>query len=223
MLKLLPEMAVLVRKTAIIADLHLGIENAMQRSGIAIPRMQVMDVITRAREIVERYEVEKLVIAGDLKHEFGENLPYEWDDVRSFLNSLDVEISVVRGNHDNFLSAILRDYSIELKEREIVEGYTVVHGHEDCEGEKIIMGHEHPAIKIRVRGASYSFPCFLIADREKVVLPAFSKLVAGSDVLQENFLSPILRKTKKIEVYGIEGEVVYLGDLESLKAVLKSD
>lgn len=223
MLKLLPEMAVLLKKTAVIADVHFGIENAMQKSGIAVPRMQVMDVIKRARELVERYDVEKLVIAGDFKHEFGENLPYEWDDVRSFLNSLDVEIAVVRGNHDNFLSAILSEYSIELKERETVEGYTVVHGHEDCEDEKIIMGHEHPTIKIRVRGASYSFPCFLVADRSKIVLPAFSKLVAGSDVLQENFLSPILRRAKKIEIYGIEEEVFYLGDLKSLKAVLQSD
>ncbi|MEM0203400.1 MAG: metallophosphoesterase [Archaeoglobaceae archaeon] len=223
MLKLLPEMAVLLKKTAVIADIHFGIENAMQRSGIAVPRMQVMDVITRARELVEGYEVEKLIIAGDFKHEFGENLPYEWDDVRSFLNSLDVEISIVRGNHDNFLATILSEYSIELKEKEIVEGYTVVHGHEDCEDEKIIMGHEHPTIKIRVRGANYSFPCFLIADKSKIVLPAFSKLVAGSDVLQENFLSPILRRAKKIEVYAVEGDVVYLGDLGSLKAILQAD
>ncbi|MFN3384412.1 MAG: metallophosphoesterase [Archaeoglobaceae archaeon] len=220
MLKLLPEMAVLLKRTAVIADIHFGIENAMQRSGIAVPRMQVVDVITRAKTLVENYDVEKLVVAGDFKHEFSGNLPYEWDDVRSFLSSLDVEISIVRGNHDNFLSTILDEYSVELKEKEIVEGYTVVHGHEDCEDEKIIMGHEHPSIKIRVRGANYSFPCFLIADKSKIVLPAFSKLVAGSDVLQENFLSPILKRAKKIEVYAVEEEVVYLGDLGSLKAIL---
>lgn len=220
MLKLLPEMAVLIKKTAVIADLHLGIENVMQNSGIAVPRMQIMDIITRTRELVEKYDVEKLIIAGDLKHEFSGNLPYEWDDVRSFLNSLNVDIAVVRGNHDNFLATMLRDYSIELKEKEFVDSYTVVHGHEDCEDEKIIMGHEHPALKIRVRGANYSYPCFLIADREKIVLPAYSKLVLGCDILQENFMSPILKRAKKIEVYAIEGEVVYLGDLESLKAVL---
>lgn len=219
-LKLLPEMAVLVKKTAVIADLHLGIENVMQNSGIAVPRMQIMDIITRTRNLVEIYDVERLIIAGDFKHEFSGNLPYEWDDVRSFLNSMDVEITIVRGNHDNFLAAMLKDYSVELKEKEVVYGYTIVHGHEDCEEENLIMGHEHPAIKIRVRGANYSFPCFLIVDHSKVVLPAFSKLVAGSDVLQENFLSPILRRAKEIEVYAVEDEVIYLGDLGSLRAVL---
>jgi putative SbcD/Mre11-related phosphoesterase len=217
---MLPERALLLKKTAIIADLHLGIENAMQKAGIAVPRMQIMDVISRTREIIDGYDIEKLIIAGDLKHEFGENLPYEWDDVRSFLNSLDVEISVVRGNHDNFLPAILSEYSIELKEMEFVGDYTVVHGHLDCEGEKIILAHEHPAIKIRVRGASYSFPCFLVLDGKKIVLPAFSKIVAGSDVLQGDFLSPIVKKSKKIEVYAIEDEVFYLGELEVLRNVL---
>uniref|UniRef100_A0A7J2TKU0 Phosphoesterase n=1 Tax=Archaeoglobus fulgidus TaxID=2234 RepID=A0A7J2TKU0_ARCFL len=217
---MLPERALLLGKTAIIADLHLGIENAMQKVGIAIPRMQIMDIISRTREIVDRYNIERLIIAGDLKHDFGENLPYEWDDVRSFLNSLDVEVSVVRGNHDNFLSAILSGYSIELKEREKVDDYIVVHGHVDCDEEKIILAHEHPAVKIRVRGAKYSFPCFLVLDKSKIVLPAFSKIVSGSDILQGDFLSPIVRKAKKIEVYAVEEEVFYLGELDVLRNIL---
>jgi len=218
--RLTAEKAVLIEKTAVIADLHLGIENAMQNAGIAIPRMQIGDIITRAKEIVDKYEVEKLVIAGDLKHEFAENLPYEWDDVRAFLDSIDIEISVVRGNHDNFLSAILAEYSIELKEYEKVGDYFVVHGHKDFGFEKVVMGHEHPAIKFRRRGAIYSYPCFLVADKTKIVLPAFSPLVSGSDILQGEFLSPILRNSKSIEVYAVEGEVVYLGDVELLRKVL---
>lgn len=220
MLRLTPERAVVIGKTAVIADLHLGIENAMQNAGIAIPRMQIMDIIKRTRELVEKYDIEWLIIAGDLKHEFGGNLPYEWDDVRSFLNSLDVEVSVVRGNHDNFLASILSEYSIELKDHEKVGEYVVVHGHKECEAEKIIMGHEHPAIKFRVRGANYSFPCFLVADRTKFVLPAFSQLVSGSDVLQEEFLSPIIKKAKKIEVHAVEEGTIYLGDIKTLRNIL---
>jgi putative SbcD/Mre11-related phosphoesterase len=218
--RLTPERALIVGKTAIISDLHLGIENAMQNAGIAIPRMQIVDVISRVKKILNKYEVEELVIAGDLKHEFGENLPYEWDDVRAFLDSVDIAISVVRGNHDNFLSAILSEYSIELKEYEKVGEYYVVHGHKDYGFEKVVMGHEHPAIKFRRTGAIYSYPCFLVADRTKFVLPAFSSLVSGSDVLQGEFLSPILKKSKKIEVYAVEEEVVYLGELELLRKVL---
>lgn len=220
MFKLTPEKALIAEKTAVIADLHLGIENAMQNLGIAIPRMQIVDVIGRVNEIIDKFEVEKLIIAGDLKHEFGENLPYEWDDVRGFLDSIDVEVSVVRGNHDNFLSTILSEYSIELKEYERIGDFYVIHGHKDLGFEKVIMGHEHPAVKFRHGGAIYSYPCFLVADKTKFVLPAFSSIVSGSDVLQGEFLSPILRNSKIIEVYAVENEVVYLGTLEVLRKIL---
>ncbi len=217
---LTPEKAVVINKTAIIADLHLGIENVMQNKGVAIPRMQISDVILQTRKIIEKYKIKKLVIAGDLKHEFSKNLPYEWEDVRTFIESIDVDLSVVRGNHDNFLAAILAEYNITLKEYEKVGEYYVVHGHKDVEFEKIIMGHEHPAIKIRVRGGIYNYPCYLLADDSKIVLPAFSPLMSGSDVLQTEFLSPILKKANKIEVYAIEDEVFYLGRLEDLKKIV---
>ncbi|MDK2795883.1 MAG: uncharacterized protein PWQ58_1082 [Archaeoglobaceae archaeon] len=217
MFELTPERALIIEKTAVIADLHLGIENAMQNVGIAIPRMQITDIIERTSNLIKKYDLRRLIVAGDLKHEFSTNLPYEWEDVKRFVESVEIELSVVRGNHDNYLAAILAEYSIELKEYEKVGDYYVIHGHRDFDFEKIIMGHEHPAVKVRVRGAMYSFPCFLVADKSKIVLPAFSKLVAGSDVLQKNFLSPILAKAKSFEVYAVEDEVFYLGELETLR------
>lgn len=220
MFKLTPEKALIAGKTAVIADLHLGLENAMQNVGIAIPRMQIAEIIDKVNLILNKYDIEKLIIAGDLKHEFGQNLPYEWDDVRAFLDSIDVDVSIVRGNHDNFLSTILSEYSIELKEYDRIEDYYVVHGHLEFGFDKVIMAHEHPALKFRRSGAIYSYPCFLVADKMKFVIPAFSPLVAGSDVLQGEFLSPILRNSKKIEVYAVEGEVFYLGELELLRKIL---
>ncbi len=217
---LAPEKAAIVGKTAVIADLHLGFENVMQNRGVAIPRMQVREIVKNVRKIIDKYEVEKLIVAGDLKHEFSQNLPYEWEDVREFVESIDVELEVVRGNHDNYLAAILAEYGIELKEYVRVGEYYVVHGHRDVEFDRIIMGHEHPAVKVRVRGAVYTFPCFLIADKTKIVLPAFSPLMQGSDILQLNFLSPILKKAEKIEVFAVEDEVVYLGTVEQLKKVV---
>ncbi|AAB90090.1 MULTISPECIES: metallophosphoesterase [Archaeoglobus] len=217
---LTPERAAIVGNTAVIADLHLGFENVLQERGYAVPRMQVEEIKARVASIVEKYGIAKIVVAGDLKHEFSKNLPYEWEDVREFIESVNVELEVVRGNHDNYLAAILAEYGIELKESVRVGDYLVVHGHKDCEEEKVIMGHEHPAVKVRVRGALYTFPCYLVADGAKIVLPAFSPLMSGSDVLQGNFLSPILQKARKIEVYAIEEEVVYLGSIEDLRKII---
>ncbi|WP_456469360.1 metallophosphoesterase [Archaeoglobus sp.] len=217
---LTPEKAAIVDNTAIIADLHLGFENVMQNRGVAIPRMQVKEIVEDVKKIIDKYNVNKLIVAGDLKHEFSRNLPYEWEDVREFIESVDVNLEVVRGNHDNFLASILAEYGIELKEYVKVGDYYVIHGHKDSEFERVIMGHEHPAVKIRVRGALYSFPCYLVADSSKVVLPAFSPLMSGSDVLQNSFLSPILKRAEKIEVYAVEDEVFYLGTVGDLKKVI---
>ena len=220
---LTPEKAVIINKTAIISDLHLGIENVLLEKGIHIPRMQIDEIINDVKKIVEKYSISRLIIAGDLKHEFSRNLPYEWDDVKRFLNEINVEIEIVRGNHDNYLGVILSKYNIPLVDEVTVKNWTIVHGHQNCESKRIIMGHEHPVVKIRVEGGTYSFPCFLkIKSRNKtiVVLPAFSPLLSGSSILNlESFLSPLLSGTNSddVEVYGIADDVYHLGKVINLR------
>ncbi len=222
--KLTPEKAVIIGDTAVIADVHLGLENFMIEKGVAIPRMQIVEVVKSLRKVVEKYEIDRLVVAGDLKHEFGRNLPYEWEDVELFLKSFeDVELEIVRGNHDNYLATILAKHGLELKEEVEIHGWTVVHGHKECEKSRVIMGHEHPVVRIRFRGATYSYPCYLLIERPRkiVVLPAFSPLVSGSDVITaEGFLSPILKNVKDsdVTVYAVEEDVVCLGRLRDLKS-----
>ncbi len=71
---LTPEKAAVVGNTAVIADLHLGFENVLQEKGYAVPRMQVEEIKAQVARIVEKYGVSKIVVAGDLKHEFSRNL-----------------------------------------------------------------------------------------------------------------------------------------------------
>ncbi len=225
--KLTPEKAVIIGDTAVIADVHLGLENFMIEKGVAIPRIQIVEVVKSLRKVVEKYEIDRLVVAGDLKHEFGRNLPYEWEDVELFLKSFeDIKLEIVRGNHDNYLATILAKHGLELKEEAKVHGWTVVHGHKECEKSRIVMGHEHPVVRIRFRGATYSYPCYLRIerkDRKIVVLPAFSPLVSGSDILStDGFLSPILKNVdeRDVTVYAVEDDVVCLGRLKDLKSIL---
>lgn len=223
-MELTPERACIVQDAAILADLHLGIENFLQEKGIAMPRVQIKEVKNEIKKVLEKYNLNRLIIAGDLKHEFSRNMPYELEDVKElveFILDLGIKLEVVRGNHDNYLASILSAYDIEIKDFTVVGDFYVTHGHKELEFDKMIIGHEHPCIKIRVRGAVYSFPSYLIADNRILVLPAFSPLVPGSDVMQGEFLSPVLKKAKKIEIYAIEEEVVYLGTVEDLKLALK--
>ncbi len=216
-----PKRAVIIDDTAVIADLHLGLEYMLGE----IPRVQIVEIVDSVRRLLDTYSVERLVIAGDMKHEFSRNLPYEWKDVKVFLNALkDVDVVVVRGNHDNYLKAILAEYEIELVDSYHIHGWTIVHGHKECNAKRIIMGHEHPIVRIRVGGVDYRYPCFLKIRNRTIVLPAFSPLVPGTDILtRDRFLSPILADIgdDEIEVYAIGDEVIPLGRLSLLKLVVE--
>jgi len=222
-----PEKAAVIGSTAIISDLHLGMESVLQERGFALPRVQIRDVIRGVEEIVEKYSIERLVIAGDFKHEFSRNMPYEWEDVEEFLAKFSgLEIVAVRGNHDNFLAAILAKRGIELVESVEIDDYTVVHGHKELDSinaGRIIMGHEHPVVRVRYEGGIYTFPCYLRyrGDADIIVLPAFSPIVSGSDVLSiDSFLSPMLPDVEDVEVYAIEDDVFYLGRVKELRRVV---
>ncbi|MBO8182144.1 MAG: metallophosphoesterase [Archaeoglobus sp.] len=221
---LLPEKAIIIDDTAIISDLHLGIEQSMPGS---VPRLQIREIVEMAEKIFD-YGIETLIVNGDMKHEFSQNMPYEWDDVRYFVERM-LEIGklrVVRGNHDNYLATILAKYGIELERRIELADWTIVHGHEEVEGKKLVIGHEHPSIRLRSGYSSYTYPCFLRCsnEREVLVLPAFSPMLKGSDVLSTfEFLSPILNSfsSAAIEVYAIEDGIYEMGDLKKLREIIE--
>ncbi len=216
-----------VGETLVIADLHLGIEGVLEEKGIAVPSLQIDSIISGIEGLVDDFSPEELVIAGDLKHEFSRNVPGEWKDVRKFIESISrkVRLRVVRGNHDNFLQSILSRYGVEFSERIKVGQFSVEHGHRDSDAEKLIMGHEHPSIKLRHEGGIYTYRAFLHAknsDREVWVLPHFSPILPGSNVLESDFLSPVMKSFSPdmIEVYAVEDDVYFMGTLKILRELM---
>src|SRR5439155_11409842 len=87
------------------------------------------------------------------------------------------------------------DLNLPLNARADVGGYTIVHGHEEVSTlHPIVMGHEHPAVKLKDElGATVSVPAFLVTER-LVVLPAFSPLPLGVDVFSYPYSSLILNR-----------------------------
>jgi putative SbcD/Mre11-related phosphoesterase len=194
------DFALLLReeRALVISDLHLGFEGALAEQGVSIPRFQRRVILERLGKMLDRNKAEKVVIAGDFKHEFSKNLVDEWVEVKQVLRFLKERVTpvLVRGNHDNYLATILGDLNLPLNARADVGGYTIVHGHEEVSTlHPIIIGHEHPAVKLKDDlGATVSVPAFLVTDR-LIVLPAFSPLALGVDVSAYPYLSPILNRT----------------------------
>ena len=111
---------------------------------------------------------------------------------------------------------------MEIVDELEISGWKLVHGHKPVEGERFIIGHEHPAIRLRDEvGAILKVPAFLFGER-LIVLPAFSPWAYGNDVLRE-VVSPFLRFYREDfrVVVPVEGELLDFGRLSRLREVLK--
>ena len=175
----IPEM-----KAVVIADVHLGYESGVFDEPF-YPKMQFREVAERMERLMKRYEPARVIINGDLKHEFSKTPYPEFSEVRDFLDIMDgARITLVRGNHDNFIVGYLRKRGVEVLDFLETDRFLFMHGHEERESEKMkIVGHEHPVIRIRDSiGGSARFPCFLVSEK-KVVMAAFGE-VGGSTLLE---------------------------------------
>lgn len=182
--------------TMVVADLHLGCEAALEYEGLSIPRVQTRKITQYLTEMIVTHSPDELVVAGDLKHNFSRNLIQEWRDVAEFVNSFAdvVSLRVVRGNHDNYLNAILSDHHLRMTSELTVGKFLITHGHRmPSRGKHVIMGHIHPSITLRDdTGAQLKSRCFLHhVDREIIVLPALSVVSPGIDVIRSDSVDSI--------------------------------
>lgn len=212
-------------KTLIVSDFQIGYEESLNKQGILIPRFQYHDIIKRLNLIFKKIRPEKIVVNGDLKHEFGKISEQEWRHVLQlidFLSSKCKELILVKGNHDLALGPIAKKRSIEIKDYYQINGITILHGDkiikEALSSKILIIGHEHPAVSFRdVRVEKYK--CFLKGkwkNKILIVQPSFNLINEGSDVLKERLLSPFLKNLDNFQVYVIQDKVYDFGLVKNL-------
>ncbi len=213
------DLALRYKNILIISDLQLGYEEALESQGILLPRFQLKDIIERLDNIFMTVSVEKVVINGDLKHEFGTITNQEWRDTLRLFDYLLTkvkEIIIIKGNHDLALEPIATKRNIHVVDSYVIDNISILHGHiiplqlQDI----IIIGHEHPAISFpELKTEKYK--CFLKGPWQKktlIVMPSFTPLTIGSDVTRERPLSPFLKHgVQNFHVFVVEDTVRYFG------------
>lgn len=173
----------------VVADMHLGVEASLENEGLSVPRVQTKKILEYMEDVMSTVRPAKVVVAGDLKHNFDRNLTQEWQEVTKFVERLAgrAELEVIKGNHDNFLNLILRERGVPpLRKELVVGGVQIVHGHQLVERKGLcMMGHMHPSLRLRDSvGASVKDHCYLWDPKKQIlVLPALSLLAAGVDVV----------------------------------------
>ena len=193
------------QKILIIADLHIGYEESLNKQGILLPRFQFTDLVKRLDRILKKVKPKLIIVNGDLKHEFGQISETEWRQALKILDFLTRKSQVIllKGNHDKILGPIAEKRKLEIKEHYFVDDIYICHGNiipEDSDFKKaktIIMGHEHPAIGIREYPRVERFKCFLLGKyktKKLIVQPSMNLVTEGTDLTTELPLSPFLKQ-----------------------------
>jgi len=226
-------------KVLVINDLHIGYEESLHRKGILVPRFQLEQIINKVKLILGKVKPAQVIINGDLKHEFGKVLRQEWREVLEFLDFLlrnVSEVIIIKGNHDPIIKPIADKRGIVVVNEYKIGNTLIVHGDElvETEAERIVIGHEHPAVTIREGSKWEKYKCFLKGtwkgrgkgkeskklgkSKELIAVPSFNPLLEGTDVLKEQLLSPFLDDIKNFEVYVVgEKGGYYFGKVRELQ------
>src|SRR3989344_3066826 len=210
----------------IINDLHIGYEEVLQRKGILVPKFQLKEIITKLEHILEKTKPEKVIINGDLKHEFGTVLKQEWKEVLQFLDVVLQKcktVIIIKGNHDPIIAPIAEKRRVAVVTEYSVDDTLIVHGDElmETKATRIIIGNEHPAITMREGSKWEKYKCFLKGKwqrKELIAVPSFNPLLEGTDILKEEVLSPFLEDIATFKVYIVnKGEVFDFGKVKDLQ------
>ncbi|MDP3765341.1 MAG: metallophosphoesterase [Nanoarchaeota archaeon] len=124
------DLALYFNSILVIADVHIGYEEALNKQGILVPRLQFGEMVKRMEKIfklLKNKNIERIVVNGDLKHEFGTISEQEWRNSLKFLDLLAKhckEVILVKGNHDTILGPIAKKRNVKVLEHYITNSIT---------------------------------------------------------------------------------------------------
>jgi len=218
------------KDTLILGDLQLGYEQSLNNRGFLLPSFNLNAIIERLEKIFAKVKVKRVVVNGDVKHEFGKILRKEWKETTELFEWMlkrVKEIIIVKGNHDVILGPIAEKMNIQLVEYYQIDDLTILHGHKIIAKmtKIIIVGHEHPAVSFPEKPYE-KFKCFLKGEWNGhilIVMPSFNFVSEGTDITKSEFLGPFLkdRNIDSFEVFVVDDKVYRFGKVEDITTLEK--
>lgn len=181
----------------VVGDLHLGFEESLRSSGVMLPLNIFGELLADFDKVFEKVgKVDKVILLGDVKHEFG-RINYgerkEFGELFSYLKNKTKEFIVIKGNHDAIIEFLVKDFEgVDLVDYLILEDVVFLHGDKDFPEihekkiKKWVVAHGHPAITLYENHGSKKekYKCFLIGKykgKEVTVMPSFFDVNLGTD------------------------------------------
>jgi DNA ligase-associated metallophosphoesterase len=181
----------------LVADLHLGKGAAFRAAGRAVPSGTSAETLERLSHLLASVpEATSVWVLGDLFHALAGVTPElegtwrRWREMRP-----ELEVTLVRGNHDAAVVDVARGWGCRVLEppgrlgtlelRHEPREPTEVEGGRRARGAERdaawgVAGHLHPVVRLREgRRSGLRLPCFWLRDRD-LVLPALGAFVDGA-------------------------------------------
>lgn len=201
----------------VLGDLHLGQEAGIfnhpaNKVSFLSPSSKL--IIDLLYSYVSKLNISTIIVNGDIKHSSKDLLSQEVVELRYLFSnpvSENLEIKLIRGNHDGYLDIALKGINLsntkisdfvglESSERTIY----IFHGHEDrsIDADIVILSHEHPAYIMRsVNGAKAKLQAFvqIFTDVQGIIiLPSANHISSGVPIRNNHrFNSPFLANKKR--------------------------
>jgi metallophosphoesterase superfamily enzyme len=201
----LRDRAVLLGDTLVCADLHVGKGAA---SNVELPLGERDHLLDRLGALLDRYDPETVVVAGDFLHSFDRVPSDVQETVRALsgrIREAGARLVVTPGNHDAMLDTVWQGPTeaehVLSGVPDVVEAVgthegtpasgeedrrtVVCHGHTEpaADADCYVIGHDHPAITVEGK----KWHCYLYAadayrGAAVLVLPAFTHLAGGVSI-----------------------------------------
>ncbi|WP_187323539.1 ligase-associated DNA damage response endonuclease PdeM [Stigmatella aurantiaca] len=165
-----------------VSDLHWGKPESFQQLGIPLPLGVLEDDLARLSQALRTTGARRLLLVGDLIHSRAGVTPALVERIARWRALHDVEMVLIRGNHDRHLPALPAPWRLEVRDEHLDEGpFRFAHHPEPTPGRYLWAGHLHPVVRLSSGADRLRLPCFHVGPALGI-LPAFSAFTGGMNV-----------------------------------------
>jgi DNA ligase-associated metallophosphoesterase len=185
-LTLLAERAAWIERsrTLLVADVHIGKAVTFRALGVPVPRGTTSETLAGLGRLIERTGARRVVFLGDFLHSAKAHAASTLGALARWrANQRDVELVLVRGNHDARAGSPPPFLGIEVVAEPFVsDGLALCHHPVPHRGAYVVAGHLHPCVGLSGRVREFlRLPCFWFGDQVGV-LPAFGAFTGMQEI-----------------------------------------
>jgi DNA ligase-associated metallophosphoesterase len=175
------------KDTLLVADPHFGKAATFRASGIPVPEGTTGNAVARLEAIADRTTASRVIFLGDFLHARpGQSKEVVGQLARWRQAYRDVELMLVRGNHDRHAGDPPGELTISCVDAPVLmPPFILAHHPKPRDEGYVLAGHLHPAVRLSGKGRqSLRLPCFVFG-AEVGTLPAFGDFTGLADIEPE--------------------------------------